>query len=161
MLSGGSVVSSISNFNIDIENLYSTSRAAREACRELWSLITRRKAESTRKIRSLLRNSYVRCYHGDPVNTKHITYLGTRPCHSSPASHRGGPGSSPGQVMWDLCGQSGTGEGFLRVLRFPLPILIPPTVLRSSSSTSRGWYNGPNGDRRTKWTQSHPTRRKY
>jgi hypothetical protein len=28
-----------------------------------------------------------------------------------------------------ICGgQSGTGEGFLRVLRFPLPILIPPTI---------------------------------
>jgi hypothetical protein len=25
-------------------------------------------------------------------------------------------------------GQSGTGVGFLRVLRFPLPILIPPTA---------------------------------
>jgi hypothetical protein len=24
------------------------------------------------------------------------------------------------------CGQSGTGTGFLRVLRFPLPIMIPP-----------------------------------
>jgi hypothetical protein len=28
-----------------------------------------------------------------------------------------------------ICGgQSGTGAGFLRVLRFPLPILIPPTA---------------------------------
>jgi hypothetical protein len=25
-------------------------------------------------------------------------------------------------------GQSGTGAGFLRVLRFPMPILIPPTA---------------------------------
>jgi hypothetical protein len=25
------------------------------------------------------------------------------------------------------CGQSGAGAGFLRVLRFPLPIFIPPT----------------------------------
>jgi hypothetical protein len=25
-------------------------------------------------------------------------------------------------------GQSGTGAGFLRVLQFPLPILIPPTA---------------------------------
>jgi hypothetical protein len=30
----------------------------------------------------------------------------------------------------EICGgQSGTGAGFLRVLRFPLPILIPPTAL--------------------------------
>jgi hypothetical protein len=29
----------------------------------------------------------------------------------------------------EICGgQSGTGAGFLRVLRFPLPILIPPTA---------------------------------
>jgi hypothetical protein len=27
--------------------------------------------------------------------------------------------------------QSGTGAGFLRVIRFPLPILIPPTALHS------------------------------
>jgi hypothetical protein len=27
-----------------------------------------------------------------------------------------------------ICGQCGTGEGSLRVLRFPLPILIPPTA---------------------------------
>jgi hypothetical protein len=32
------------------------------------------------------------------------------------------------------CGrQSGAGAGFLRVLRFPLPILIPPTVSHTSS----------------------------
>jgi hypothetical protein len=35
----------------------------------------------------------------------------------------------------------GTGAGFLRVLRFPLPILIPPTSPYSSSSIIRGWYN--------------------
>jgi hypothetical protein len=34
-------------------------------------------------------------------------------------------------------GQSGTGAGFLRVLRFPLPILIPPTAPHSSSSIIR------------------------
>jgi hypothetical protein len=34
-----------------------------------------------------------------------------------------------------ICGgQSGTGAGFLRVLRFPLPILIPPTAPHTSSS---------------------------
>jgi hypothetical protein len=46
---------------------------------------------------------------------------------------------------------------FLRVLRFPLPILIPPTA--PHSSIIRGWYNRPNSGRRTKWTQSHHTPR--
>jgi hypothetical protein len=34
----------------------------------------------------------------------------------------------------DHCAQNGTGAGFLRVLRLPLPILIPPTAPHSSSS---------------------------
>jgi hypothetical protein len=56
-----------------------------------------------------------------------------------------------------ICGrQSSTGAGFLRVLRFPLSILIPPTA-QHSSSIIRGWYNKPVSDRRTKWTQAHPT----
>jgi hypothetical protein len=60
-----------------------------------------------------------------------------------------------------ICGgESFTGAGFLRVLRFPLPILIPPTPLNSSSSIIRGWYNRPNSGRRTKWAQSHSTPRK-
>jgi hypothetical protein len=58
-----------------------------------------------------------------------------------------------------ICGgQSGTGAGFLRVLRFPLSILIPPTAPQSPSIV-RGWYNRPVSGRRTKWTQSHPTPR--
>jgi hypothetical protein len=41
-----------------------------------------------------------------------------------------------------ICGgQSGTGAGFLRVLRFPLPILIPPTV--TCPSIIRGSCNRP------------------
>jgi hypothetical protein len=59
-----------------------------------------------------------------------------------------------------ICGgKSDTGAGFLRVLRFPLPFLIPTTP--QSSSTIRGWYNRPNIGRRTKWTQSHPTPRNW
>jgi hypothetical protein len=57
-----------------------------------------------------------------------------------------------------ICGgQSGTGACFLRVFRFPLPILIPPTARHSSII----WclYNTVSSGRRTKWTQSHPTTR--
>jgi hypothetical protein len=39
-------------------------------------------------------------------------------------------------------GQSGTGAGFLRVLRSPLPIFIPP-IAPHSSSIIWGWYNRP------------------
>jgi hypothetical protein len=53
----------------------------------------------------------------------------------------------------------GIAADFLRVLRFPLPIVIPPTTLQSSS-TIRCWYNRPNSGRSTKWTRSHPTPRK-
>jgi hypothetical protein len=43
-----------------------------------------------------------------------------------------------------ICGgQSGTGAGFLRVLRFPLPIFIPLTAPQSPSPLIRGWYNRP------------------
>jgi hypothetical protein len=53
-----------------------------------------------------------------------------------------------------LCGgQSVTGAGFLQVILFPLPILIPPTALHSSSIIL-DWYNSPVSDRRTKWTHS-------
>jgi hypothetical protein len=45
----------------------------------------------------------------------------------------------------EICGgQSDTGAGSLRMLRFPLPVLIPPTApLSSSSSIVRGRYNRP------------------
>jgi hypothetical protein len=56
-----------------------------------------------------------------------------------------------------ICGgQIGTVTGFLRLLRVPLPILIPPTASHSSS-TIKVWYNRPVSGWRTKWTQSHPT----
>jgi hypothetical protein len=58
-----------------------------------------------------------------------------------------------------MCGgQNGTGTGFLRVLRFPVPILIPPTAPHSSSII-RGWYHKPDRGRRTMWTQYHSTPR--
>jgi hypothetical protein len=41
-----------------------------------------------------------------------------------------------------ICGgHSGAGAGFLRVLRFPLPVFIPPITPQSSSSIIWGWYN--------------------
>jgi hypothetical protein len=60
-----------------------------------------------------------------------------------------------------ICGgQSGAAAGFLRVLRFSLPILIPP-ISPHLSSIIRAWYNRSNSGRRTKWTQSHSTPRNY
>jgi hypothetical protein len=57
-----------------------------------------------------------------------------------------------------ICGgQRGTGAGSLRVLWFPLPILIPTTP--PSSSIIWGWYNRPNTGQCTKWIQPHPTPR--
>jgi hypothetical protein len=64
------------------------------------------------------------------------------------ASHRCGPGFEPGSGHVGFCGgQSGAGASFLRVLRFPLPIFIPPIGPKSSSSIIWGLYNRP------KWPQ--------
>jgi hypothetical protein len=47
---------------------------------------------------------------------------------------RGGPGSNPDLVMWDfVMDKSGIGAGFLRELRFPLPVYIPSASPQSSS----------------------------
>jgi hypothetical protein len=44
----------------------------------------------------------------------------------------------------EICGgQSGAEAGFLQVLRFPLPIFIPPTAPQSPSPIIWGWYNRP------------------
>jgi hypothetical protein len=53
-------------------------------------------------------------------------------------------------------GQSGTGEGFLLVFRFPLPILIPLTAPHSKYAI-RGWCNRPVSGRRTKWVSLAPS----
>jgi hypothetical protein len=67
-----------------------------------------------------------------------VTVNSMRPRHSSdgksPASHRGHPSSIQVLVTWDPLWISGTGAGFLRILRFLLPILIPPTAPHTSSS---------------------------
>jgi hypothetical protein len=58
-----------------------------------------------------------------------------------------------------ICGeQSDTEVGFLRVLRYSLLILIPPTA-PDSSSIIGGWYNKSVSGRCTKCTQFHPTSR--
>jgi hypothetical protein len=72
--------------------------------------------------------------------------------------HGQSPASHSHVKSCGICdGQNGSGADFLRVHRFPLPILIPPTS--PHLSIIRGWYNRPNSDRRTKWAQSHPTPR--
>jgi hypothetical protein len=57
-------------------------------------------------------------------------------------------------------GQSGAGAGFLRVLRFPLPIFIPP-IAPKIIIYHRGLYNRPKRPQyqglRYLGTQSHPT----
>jgi hypothetical protein len=40
-------------------------------------------------------------------------------------------------------GQSGAGVGFLRVLRFPLPVFIPPILQKLSSSIIKVKHNRP------------------
>jgi hypothetical protein len=61
-----------------------------------------------------------------------------------------------------ICGgPSGSGAGYLRVLRSPLLILIPSIAPQSPSSVIWGWYNRSVSGRRTKWTQSpHPKKLK-
>jgi hypothetical protein len=51
-----------------------------------------------------------------------------------------------------ICGgRSDIGAGFLRVLRFLMPILIPPNV--PYTSIIPGWYIRPINGRSANWTQ--------
>jgi hypothetical protein len=45
-------------------------------------------------------------------------------------------------------GQSSTGAGILRVLRFPLPIIPPISII----IITRGWHNRPISGRSAEWT---------
>jgi hypothetical protein len=59
-----------------------------------------------------------------------------------------------------ICGgQSGVGAGFLRVIRFPLPIFIPQIAPQSPSPIIWGWYKRPDVTA-VQGTQSHPTSNK-
>jgi hypothetical protein len=65
-------------------------------------------------------------------------YYYYKPRHSSGVGHRlPTPAARVRGRVWScgICGgQSGAEAGFLRVLRFPLPIFIPPIAPQSSSS---------------------------
>jgi hypothetical protein len=63
--------------------------------------------------------------------------------------------------MWDLWWPKWHWGRFFRVLRFPLPILFPPTAPYSSSSIIRCWYNRSISGWRIKWAVSpHPKKLK-
>jgi hypothetical protein len=84
-------------------------------------------------------------------------YLRLRTCHNS--GNRWLPNSAvrvrARVKSCGICGgQNDTGAGFLRVLRFPLPI-VPMIAAHSSSSIIRDWCNRPNGGRCDKWAQTH------
>jgi hypothetical protein len=53
------------------------------------------------------------------------------------------PGFEPGCGNVEFVVDKAHWEGFLRVLRFPLPIFIAPTAPQSPSSIIWGWYNRP------------------
>jgi hypothetical protein len=74
------------------------------------------------------------------------------------ASHRGGQGSIPGQVMWDLWWTKWHWG------RFSPSTLVSPANPHSTDCSiiiidHPGLVQQANSGRRTKWTQSHPTQR--
>jgi hypothetical protein len=77
----------------------------------------------------------IRNHHVNRIYVMSIISTYKKVREPGPVSQPGGPGSIPGQVMWGLWWKSGTGVSFLRVLRSPMPILIPqptpnsPTLL--------------------------------
>jgi hypothetical protein len=102
-------------------------------------------------------NTYIPCLPPPQLQGPHQAFTFHYPdCRRGCAT-----GYSPARVSSQIracgiCGgQSSNGAGFLRVHRFPLPILIPPNV--PYSSIIQGWYKRLNSGRRSKWTQSHPT----
>jgi hypothetical protein len=92
-------------------------------------------------LRNFLQTPFT-AFHLDPNLGPAIAQAG-----QSPASHWGTPRMSQCEIS---DGQSGIGAGFLRVLRFPLQILISPSAPQSSSII-RGWYDRLIIGRRAKW----------
>jgi hypothetical protein len=80
-------------------------------------------------------------------------------CHEGRAVAQAVSRWLPTAAAWSsgICGgRSGAGADFLRVLRFHLPIFIPPNF---PFSVTRGRYSRPVNGRRAEWTQFglHPS----
>jgi hypothetical protein len=72
-------------------------------------------------------------------------------CAVAQAVSRWLPTAAVRAACGDCGGQSGTGAGFLRVLRFPLPMHHSTNF--SITITTRCWHNRPIGGRSAEWTQ--------
>lgn len=99
-----------------------------------------------------------------PLTETYLRYRVSETRFASVVSVRAERSFSPRKPEFDprfsygICsGESGIRVGFRRVLRFPLPILIPPTSL--NSSIIRDCYNRPTNGRRNKLTQYRSTPR--
>jgi hypothetical protein len=96
-------------------------------------------------------------YNMTPLNALNYTYSQTHGRAIGQAVSRRLPRFDPRSGHVGFVEDKVTlGAGLLRILRFPLPIPIPPTAPHSSSII-RGWYNRAVSARRTEWPQSHPT----
>jgi hypothetical protein len=83
----------------------------------------------------------------------------SRPCHGSGFPLRR-PGFRGRVRSCGICGgKSGIGAGFLRVLRFPLPIRIPPIAPQSLSSSIRSCAIGQAVAAVPSALKSHPMRK--
>jgi hypothetical protein len=105
------------------------------------------------QLRRVLCSVLNRCFYVRPAMGRAVVQTVSRWLSTTEAR-------DPSQVRsCGICGgQSGTETGFLLVLRFPLPVVVLPTVPRSSILWA-GCYNRPIVGRRNKWNKSHPTPR--
>jgi hypothetical protein len=96
------------------------------------------------------------------VDTGSVLKLGLYPgCAIAQAVRRWLPTAAARVRVRAACGvcggQRGTGAGFLRVRRFPLPIIQPIYVI----IITRGWHKRPISGRSAEWTQLDSTPPKY